>query len=68
MTYTQVVYCFNRVGAVMKAKPELAGVEPFMTVLSGDCEAIAKLPMDDLVKVAEELALPRGVRKVYYFN
>jgi phosphoglycolate phosphatase-like HAD superfamily hydrolase len=50
--YTQVVYCFDRVPAVAKAKPELAGVEPFRTVLSGDREAIAKLPMDDLVKIA----------------
>ena len=49
---TQVVYCFDRVGTVVKAKPELAGVEPFKTVLSGDCEAIAKLLMADLVKNA----------------
>jgi phosphoglycolate phosphatase-like HAD superfamily hydrolase len=49
--YTQVVYCFNRVPIVVKAKPELANVEPFKTVLSGDREAIAKLPMDDLLKI-----------------
>jgi len=49
--YSQVVYCFDRVHAVVKAKPELANVEPFKTVLSGDREAIAKLPMDDLLKV-----------------
>ncbi len=49
--YTQVVYCFSRVPAVVKAKPELAGVEPFRTVLTGDREKIAKLPMDDLLKI-----------------
>ncbi|MGB5831444.1 MAG: haloacid dehalogenase-like hydrolase [Thiohalocapsa sp.] len=49
--YSQVVYCLDRVPAVVKAKPELAKVEPFKTVLSGDREAIAKLPMDDLMKI-----------------
>ena len=38
-TYTQVVYCLDRVPAVVKAKPELAKVELFKTVLSGDREA-----------------------------
>ena len=42
--YTQVVYCLERVPAVVKAKPHLKEVEPFKTVLSGDREAIAKLP------------------------
>ena len=37
--------------AVVKAKPELANVEPFKTVLSDDREAIAKLSMDDLFKI-----------------
>ncbi len=41
--YTQVVYCFDRVPAVVKAKPDLASEEPFKTVLSGNREAIAKL-------------------------
>ena len=49
--YTQVVYCLDRVPAVVKAKPELAKVEPFKTVLSGNREAIAKLSMDDLFKI-----------------
>jgi hypothetical protein len=39
------------VAAVVKEKPELANVEPFKTVLSGDREAIAKLSMDDLFKI-----------------
>ena len=41
--YTQVMYCLERVPALVKAKPELAKVEPFKTVLSGDREAMAKL-------------------------
>jgi phosphoserine phosphatase len=49
--YSQVVYCLERVPAVVKAKPELAKVEPFKTVLSGDREAIAKLSMDVLRKI-----------------
>lgn len=39
--------------AVVKAKPELAAVEPFKTVLSGDREAMARLSMDDLLKIAD---------------
>jgi phosphoglycolate phosphatase-like HAD superfamily hydrolase len=50
--YTQVVYCFDRVPEVAKAKPEFADAEPFKTVLSGNREAIAKLSMDDLLKIA----------------
>jgi phosphoglycolate phosphatase-like HAD superfamily hydrolase len=49
--YTQLVYCFNRVPALVKAKPELAEVEPFRTVLTGDLEAIASLGLEPLVKV-----------------
>jgi len=49
--YSQVVYCFDRVPAVVKARPELANVEPFKTVMSGNREAIAKLSMDDLFKI-----------------
>src|SRR5262245_52978207 len=49
--YTQVIYCLDRVPAVVKARPELAGVEPFKTVLTGNLEAIAKLPMPELEKI-----------------
>src|SRR5262245_43237630 len=49
--YTQVVYCLDRVPAVVKAKPALANVEPFKTVLSGDRAAMAKLSMPDLEKI-----------------
>ena len=41
--YSQVVYCLERVPAVVASKPELKNVEPFKTVLSGDREAMAKL-------------------------
>ena len=49
--YTQVVYCLERVPAVVKEKPELKDKEPFKTVLSGDREAIAKLSMKDLEEI-----------------
>jgi phosphoglycolate phosphatase-like HAD superfamily hydrolase len=49
--YTQVVYCLERVPAVVKAKPALANVEPFKTVMTGNVEAIAKLSMPDLEKI-----------------
>ena len=49
--YTQVIYCLDRVPAVVARKPELKGVEPFKTVLSGNREAIARLPMRDLEKI-----------------
>jgi phosphoglycolate phosphatase-like HAD superfamily hydrolase len=50
--YSQVVYCLDRMPAVVKARPELTNVEPFKTVLSGDREAIAKLSIQDLEKIA----------------
>jgi phosphoserine phosphatase len=50
--YTQVMFCLDRVPAVVAQKPELSNVEPFKTVLSGDHAAIAKLTMPDLEKVA----------------
>jgi phosphoglycolate phosphatase-like HAD superfamily hydrolase len=49
--YSQVMYCLERVPALVKAKPELANVEPFKTVMSGNREAIAKLPLQDLEKI-----------------
>ena len=49
--YTQVVYCLERVPALVAAKPELKNVEPFKTVLSRNREAIAKLSTDDLLKI-----------------
>jgi phosphoserine phosphatase len=49
--YTQLVFCLDRVGALVKAKPELKHREPFKTVLSGNREAIAKLSMRDLFEI-----------------
>jgi phosphoglycolate phosphatase-like HAD superfamily hydrolase len=49
--YSQVMYCLDRVDALVKEKPELKKVEPFKTVLSGNREAIAKLPMAQLEKI-----------------
>jgi phosphoglycolate phosphatase-like HAD superfamily hydrolase len=46
--YSQVVYCLDRVPAVVERRPELKKVEPFRTVLSGDRAAIAKLSLHDL--------------------
>jgi len=49
--YSQLTYCLDRVPAIVKARPKLAKEEPFKTVLSGNREAIAKLPMKDLEKI-----------------
>jgi phosphoglycolate phosphatase-like HAD superfamily hydrolase len=49
--YTQVVYCLDRVPAVVEKKPELKSVQPFKTVLSGNREAMAKLSIRDLEKI-----------------
>jgi phosphoglycolate phosphatase-like HAD superfamily hydrolase len=49
--YTQVTYCLERVPALVKEKPELAKVEPFKTVLSGNRQAMAKLSQGDLMKI-----------------
>ncbi len=51
--YTQVVYCLERLPAVVKEHPELADKEPFKTVLSGDREAIGKLSLKDLEEILE---------------
>ena len=49
--YTQVVYCLDRIPAVVTQKPALGNVEPFRTVLSGNREAIARLPMKELEEI-----------------
>src|SRR5216110_3416203 len=49
--YSQVMYCLDRVPALVKAKPALAKVEPFKTVMSGNREAMAKMSKDDLLKI-----------------
>src|SRR5271156_241148 len=49
--YSQVVYCLDRVPALVEQKPELKKIEPFKTVLSGNREAIARLPLTDLEEI-----------------
>src|SRR5262245_22561571 len=49
--YSQVVYCLERVPAVVKQRPELRDREPFKTVISGDREAIARLSMKELEEI-----------------
>src|SRR5689334_9829055 len=49
--YSQVVYCLDRVPAVVEKDPKLKNVEPFKTVLSGNREVIAKLPLHELEKI-----------------
>ena len=53
--YSQVMYVLESVPALVKAKPELAAVAPYSTVLEilkGDRAALAKLTMPDLEKLA----------------
>ena len=49
--YSQLVFVLDSVPPLVKAKPELADQEPFKTVLTGDLEAVAKLPKEDLEKL-----------------
>jgi phosphoglycolate phosphatase-like HAD superfamily hydrolase len=53
--YSQLMFILESVPALVKAKPELAKVAPFSTVLEilkGDRAAIARLTMPDLEKLA----------------
>ncbi len=53
--YSQVMYCLERVPALVKAKPELAKTPPFSSVLEllhGDRAAKKKLNMKDLEVIA----------------
>ena len=43
--YTQVIYCLERVPAVVAKRPELRNIEHFKTVLSGNREVMAKLSL-----------------------
>jgi phosphoglycolate phosphatase-like HAD superfamily hydrolase len=49
--YTQIVFCLDRVPAVVVQRPELKNREPFKTVLSGNHEAVARLSLHDLEEV-----------------
>jgi len=50
--YSQLVYCLDRVPAIVQQKPALKNVEPFKTVMSGNREALEKLTLPDLEKIA----------------
>ena len=49
--YTQVVYCLERVPAVVAQKPALKAIGPFKSVLSGDRAAIGRLTKPDLERI-----------------
>ena len=49
--YTQVMYCLERVPMLVNQKPQLREHEPFKTILSGNREAIARLPLVQLEAV-----------------
>jgi hypothetical protein len=49
--YTQVMYSLERVPTVVEKRPELKAIDPFKTVLSGDREAMAKLPKKELEEI-----------------
>jgi len=57
--YTQIVYCLDRVGALVKEKPELKTKQPFKAVVSGGPEAVAKLSMRDIFEIV--LATQSGI-------
>ena len=54
--YSQLIIASDRVPALVKAKPALANVEPFKTVMSGNRAAIVRLSMQDL----ERSLVPRS--------
>lgn len=49
--YTQVVFCLDRVPALVREKPELANYEPFKIVLSGNREAMARLSLREMFEI-----------------
>jgi hypothetical protein len=59
--YTQVIYCLERVPALVQSKPELKNVEPFKTVLTRNWAAIAQLSTDELVKILTATLADIGV-------
>jgi phosphoglycolate phosphatase-like HAD superfamily hydrolase len=49
--YTEVMYTLDAIPALVASRPQLAAVEPFRTVMSGDRAAIGRLPEADLLKL-----------------
>src|SRR4030095_13132571 len=65
--YTQVMYCLEKVPALVKAKPKLAKIAPFSTVLEllrGDRAAMEKLHMEDLMKILAATSTGMSVEDV----
>ncbi len=48
--YTQVVYSLDRIRALVGSKPQLADVEPFKTIVSGNIKDIMRLDIQDMEK------------------
>lgn len=46
--YTQIVYCLERIPAVVEKEPDLKTVDPFNIVLTGNREAMAKFTVPQL--------------------
>ena len=49
--YAQLMFALHQVGVMAAKNPQMKGVEPFKTVLSGDRAAISKLTMPELEKI-----------------
>lgn len=47
--YSQLIYCLDRVQAIVKEKPELKNEEPFKTVLSGNFENLSKQDLEKIL-------------------
>jgi hypothetical protein len=48
--YSQLMFCLDRIPAIVVAKPELKNVEPFKTVQAGDGPRLAMLVLHDDAK------------------
>src|SRR5262245_50671363 len=49
--YTEVMFSFDRLGELAEKHPEWKEVMPFKTVLTRDRAAMAKLTLDDIMKI-----------------
>jgi hypothetical protein len=49
--YAQVMFAFDRVKEVVKARPALADEPPFKAVVTGDREAMARFSEEDVLKI-----------------
>ena len=51
--YPQVLYAIDQVPALVEKCPDLKNQEPFQTILAGNLEAVASLPVQDFEKLFE---------------